>query len=233
MTPHILTPYRLAASFLILTAVACAQLELPEISNAVRVAPRCEGTAESSHLPAAMFRSLPNLQSAGFEWTRGPSEILEAMHEPALSCGVQADSYRILWLHSFSNWPTTRSAWPPTVVRASRNNGRWKLIAVQLAGSVNREVVLRRERVLSEVESEEILGAVSRFMLWSRQDFARNRDALDGAMWVVEGRLGRTYHPAILINSDREAIDKLAGAFLRMAGIDPRMLHEGVDVSGN
>jgi hypothetical protein len=232
MIPRILTRYGLAAGFLILTAVACVEPDLPEISNAVQVTPRCEDTAEGSYLPAEMFRLLPKLPSPSGDWTRGPSQILEAMHEPQLSCGVHPDSYRVLWLHSFSNWPPTRSAWPPTVVRASQSNGRWTLTAVQLAGSVNQEEVLRRERLLSQAESQEMSVAVGRFNLWTRQDFSWNRDANDGAMWVVEGRRGRTYHPAILINSDSEAIDRLAGVFLRMAGIDPRMLHEGVDVSG-
>src|SRR4051812_30875504 len=143
-----------AVGLFMIAAAACSSPEPPKVSNAVRVAPQCEGTTASRYFPAGMVRWFPKSQSAD-DWTRGPSEILDAMHEPSLSCGVEPQSYRILWGHSFSGWPPTVSKWPPTMVRISQSDDTWMVTAVQLAGSVNRKEVLRHERRISGAESEE------------------------------------------------------------------------------
>src|SRR5258707_910319 len=120
------------AALLLVAGVACSQPELPEVWNGVRAADQCEGGPESHYFPADIFHALPKSQPGDrWSWTRGPSLILDAMHEPPLSCGAQPDSYRFLWIHSFSNWP-------PTMVRVSQNGEAWEVTAVQLAGSVNR-----------------------------------------------------------------------------------------------
>ena len=80
------------------------------------------------------------------------------MREPPLSCGVQLESYRILWIQSFSESPPNAiSKWPPTMVRISKSNAAWVVTGVQLAGSVNRKEIERRERTLIEAESLEML----------------------------------------------------------------------------
>jgi hypothetical protein len=202
----------------ILTGLACSEPELPEISNAMQVMTLCAGEAENRYFPGGMFRSVPANLPVG--WAHEPAQILEAMHEPPLSCGAEADSYRILWVHSFSRWP-------PTMVRMRRRGDTWDMTAVQLAGLVDRKVVARHERALSDGESREMLAAVSGFGLWNRNDFAWDRDVDDGAMWIIEGRRGTGYHPVVLINADRKAVQKLAVVFFQTAGINPIVLTEG------
>jgi hypothetical protein len=206
-----------------LAGAACSPPELPEVWDAVRIAPHCEGSPKDRHFPAEIFRWLPERHPT-IDWTQGPSQILDAMREPLLSCGVGSESYRILWLHSFSSWPPTISRYPPTMVRMSRRDSTWLVTAVQLASSVNRKEVMRHERTLSESESQEALAAVSAFGLWKRKDFAWNSDVDDGEMWVVEGRRGTGYHPVLLGNAEREAVHQLAIIFLKMAGIKPSLL---------
>ena len=149
------------------------------------------------------------------------------MHEPSLSCGAEPDSYRILWVHSFSSWPPKGSKWPPTMVRISKSSVAWVVTAVQLAGSVNRKETARHERALTEDESREMLAVVSGFGLWNRRDFAQVDGVMDGALWVVEGRRGTGYHPVFLVNADEGAIRKLALVFLNMARIKTSMLSGG------
>jgi hypothetical protein len=225
MSGHTRALCRLSAVVLLTVVLdACSSPELPDVWNAVAVAAQCEGSGESRYFPADMFRWLPKGTPAS-EWTRGPSQMLEAMREPSLACGAAPESYRILWIHSFSSWPPTVSKWPPTMIRMSRSSDGWSVTAAQLAGSVNRKEVMRYTRTLSNEESREMLAAVSEFGLWNRKDFAINVGVDDGEMWVVEGRRGTGYHPALLVNADREAIRKLAIVFLEMAGIKASLLN--------
>lgn len=153
-----------------------------------------------------------------------PSLVLDAMHEPPLSCGVVADSYRVLWLSGFNTSPGRGNPNPPTMVRMVRTSTAWTVVGVQLASAANREETVRRQRTLSDDEAREMLIAVSGFGIWNRPDFAWNPDVNDGALWLIEGRRGSDYHPAVLANSDVASVRRLADVFLRMAGIDP---HQG------
>jgi hypothetical protein len=218
----------LAASLVILAAVACAPPQLPEVSNGVPVAAECGGSIESRFFPGERLRWFPKQPIPVADWTRGAAEILEVMREPPLSCGAQPDSYRILWLHSFSSWPPTGvSKFPPTMVRVSFVDDAWTLTAVQLAGSVNRKETMRSGRRLTEEEALYVLATVNGFGLWNRKDFAWDTGVMDGALWVVEGRRGRGYHPAFLANVDEKATGKLAAVFFNLAGIDSIVLTGG------
>ena len=116
------------------------------------------------------------------------------------------------------------------MVRMSQDRNIWTSTVVQLASLVNRREVLRRTRVLSASESREMLQAVSAFGPWDRKDFSHDVNAVDGASWLVEARRGTRYHPMILINADREAIDRLATVFWQISRLDPHMLHEGTAI---
>ena len=212
----------LATALLTVWSIACSPLVMPEVSNAVPVASKCESSSESRYFPAE-FRWLPTGQSA-LTWTRGPSTILEAMQEPPLSCGDAPESYRILWLHSFSSSPPTIGRYPPTMVRMSWNNGRYSVTAVQLASFLNRKELVRRERLLSGEEDYAIFLALKRFEFWTRRDFTPEPGANDGELWVVEGRRDKGYHRVFLPNVDREACRALAVVFLKTAGLDPKLL---------
>ena len=201
------------STFLVGLLIACSSQELPDIENAARVSPRCEGKAEDRYFHPENFRALPFNQ---FVWPQQMGRMLDAMREPALSCGDEPDSYRILWLHSFPNWGSA-------MVRVSRRTDSWWMTAVQFGNSLKHDEVLRRERLLSDAESAEMLAAINRFGLWSRQDFAWNRDVLDGGSWMIEGRRGALYHPVFLVNADEDQARRLAFTFWNFAGIKTKL----------
>jgi hypothetical protein len=144
-----------------------------------------------------------------------PARVLAAMHEPSLSCGVQPDSYRVLWFTAFSDVP-------PPMVRISRIDDRWVATAVRLSGWDGRDLreIDRHERVLTEDESRQMLHAVDAFGLWNRQDTLNlpNRIVLDGVTSVVEGRRGRTYHSAFLTVDD-DADGRFVRLLLKLSGM--------------
>jgi hypothetical protein len=143
------------------------------------------------------------------------------MREPPLACGTQPESYRLLWMHSFSETPRDGvSHYPPTMVRFSKMPDGWRATAVRLAGSINRQEIYRHERMLTPDDGQELLRAIDTFGLWSRHDFAFDARVFDGANWLIEGRRGTAYHPVVLWNADRAAVQRLARVFARLAGID-------------
>jgi hypothetical protein len=222
--------WRCSAVLVALSIAACSSSELPEVSAgnlAIRVEPDCRA-ARNAHLTSAMFEFLPS--SFGARAVSTASQVLASMEEPILWCGTLPDGYRLLWMHSFSGHPPTRSRWPPTMVRMSQERGVWTSTVVQLASLINQRDVIRRTRTLSGAESREMLLAVSAFGPWTRKDFAQDVSVLDGATWLVEARLTNRYHPIILVNAAREEIDRLAAVFWRLGGLDAQMLHEGIDV---
>ena len=75
-----------------------------------------------------------------------------------------------------------------------------------------------------------MLQAVNAFGPWRRPDFSQDVNVSDGAMWILEARRDARYHPSMLLNAEREAIDRLASVFWRLGGLDPRMLHEGIEI---
>ena len=107
-------------------------------------------------------------------------------------------------------------------------NAGWVVTAVQLAGSVNRKEIARRERTLTDDESREMLAAVNEFGLWNRRDFVQDTGmVMDGALWIVECRRGTGYHPVFLGNADVKAMHELALVFFELAGIKPSVLSGG------
>jgi hypothetical protein len=211
---------RFAISLVVLVGAACTVPEPPEVSNAVRVVDHCD--PNGSYLSKATFRWFPSTLSFN-DWVEACGRILGAMRESPLWCGSHPDTYRILWLHSFSSWPATRSRYPPTMVRVSRRDSVWIATAVQLASSANLVEITRLERRLSDTDSSEMLAAVREFGLWTRKDFART-EAFDGEGWVIEGRRGAGYYPIIRANAESEAVEQLARVFWRLGGLEPDLL---------
>jgi len=213
---------KIPVALLFCLVAACAPAALPEVSRARKVAPQCEGAAENRYFGAAELQLPPNRSKV--ETTAPVSKTLDAMREPSLSCGAGSNSYRVVWIHSFSDFPPKVSRYPPTAVRISEKNGTWTVTGVQLASIANRTELARNERTLAESESREVLDAVAEFGLSRRKDYAET-DAYDGEVWIVEARHDDGYQAAFLANSDREACRKLARAFLKAAGINPTVLN--------
>ena len=101
------------AGFAVAVALTAActnrDLQLPEPAIAAHASPSCDQATPTPayYFPGAAFRWL-SLHIEGT--TEKPAQILEAMREPALSCGVQPESYRLVWIPALSGWMTDGGA---------------------------------------------------------------------------------------------------------------------------
>jgi hypothetical protein len=85
---------------------------------------------------------------------------MASMSEPQLACGPVVESYRFVWIHSFSNWQ-------PTALRISEGE-RWMIVAVRLAERRRPKVSERREERSEDEDSRQALDAFTRFGLWQK-----------------------------------------------------------------
>src|SRR5215471_8568882 len=160
------------AGFAVAVALTAActnrDLQLPEPAIAAHASPSCDQATPTPayYFPGAAFRWLsPHIEGT----TEKPAQILEAMREPALSCGVQPESYRLVWIPALSGWMTDGGGYNgPTAIRFNRAPDAWRATAVRLAGSINRQEIYRHERVLTPEDGQELLREVDAFGLWSK-----------------------------------------------------------------
>src|SRR5262252_3990042 len=121
------------AGFAVAVALTAActsrDLPLPDPAIAVHASASCGQTAPAYYFPEAAFRWLrPNIQGT----TEKPAQILEAMREPSLSCGVQPESYRLVWIPALSGWMTDGGGYNgPTAIRFNRAPDAWRATAVR------------------------------------------------------------------------------------------------------
>src|SRR5262249_29408612 len=129
---------RFAAVLIAVSSLGCKESigPLPEPALAIHAVAVCEGTPESRYFPESAVRWLRREASGGPAAIA--ARILEAMREPSFACSDVPESYRVLWLHSFSSWPHDRSEFPPTMMRMSKGPQGWTATAVRLASSFNR-----------------------------------------------------------------------------------------------
>jgi hypothetical protein len=201
----------------IMALTGCDRPGRPELMFAMRVRPQCPTRGENAFYPDGAFdRGIQSASGIRFTAELG-SRILAAMHEPPLSCGPLGESYRFLWIHSFS----ASSRYPPTIVRITRAGDGWMARAVRSVNAVDLREAERREVRLTDEESQQLLASVADFGVWRRSAFAYNPDVSDGESWIVEARRGTAYHVVALINVDRAAVRKLPLSFLKAAGMAP------------
>lgn len=158
---------RMLSLVALLSSIGCDRPGAPEPALAMRISPQCPTAGKPTFYPDGTFDSrrfgtaIQNTVASG-------SRMLEGMRELPLSCGSMAESYRFLWVHSFSS----SSAWAPTMVRVTRSGAGWIAIAVRLTNAVDRKEADRREVKLTDEGSREVLAALAEFNLWQRPDFA-------------------------------------------------------------
>jgi hypothetical protein len=206
----------LAASQTITGCVQSTSAAFPEPALAVHATAKCDGALEPRYFPEAALRSMP---ADAYRFVKLPALLLEAMHEPSFACGSVPESYRVLWMHSFSSWPRPVSNHPPTMIRVSNDGHGWTATAVRLAGSLNRTEIERRSRPLNVREVQQMREALEEFRFWVRADYDDTPGPNDGAMWIVEGRRGTAYHP--VVNPDGAGVQKLMLSLVRLAGTRP------------
>ena len=116
------------------------------------------------------------------------SDELRKMLEPSLSCGdVPGNSFRFTWLRSFH---------PQVAVRVFVGSKSPELVAIQMSGSggyAPAAAVDQPHRVLSSREWDDLNNALAQTDFWNLPAW-RGRGGIDGAQWIVEGRVGSQYH---------------------------------------
>ena len=97
------------------------------------------------------------------------------------------ETYRFLWLRTFHH---------PIVIRIVCVEKGCEIVARRAAGTGGYEpgaVVERKVRKLSEGDVARLRELLTRARFWRPQP-PNDRIGLDGAMWVLEGRRGQSYH---------------------------------------
>lgn len=107
MTTPVAPSARLCAAVAVcLVTSACRQASLPEPRFSVRAADTCPADDGERFFPPTSFASARQPASAP-QLRAYASLVLARLGEPSLSCDAIDESYRLLWLHSFSNLPRT------------------------------------------------------------------------------------------------------------------------------
>jgi hypothetical protein len=139
------------------------------------------------------------------------SDELRKMLEPSLSCGdVPGDTFRFTWLRSFH---------PQVAVRVFAGPEFAELIAIQMSGSggyAPAAAVDQPHRVLSSREWDDLNNAVAQTDFWNLPSW-RGRGGIDGAQWIVEGRVGSQYHVVNRWTPDPGNFRDLGLLFLKLA----------------
>lgn len=117
------------------------------------------------------------------------STPLAALEEPSLraSPAPSDEAYRFLFLPSFHQ---------ELAVRVERTGATWRIVAKEIGGDGRREPVFVQTEIQRELKQDEWvrlrhLVKEAGFFDLPSQDTSRG---LDGAEWILEGRVGDRYH---------------------------------------
>jgi hypothetical protein len=120
------------------------------------------------------------------------SDHLKAMGEPSLSCGRSpdhADSYRFLWLRTFSH---------PVTVRVDQTTDGAKVTWVELSGAGGYEpgvVYTRVEKQITLDQWQQLVSALDSIDFWNMPtNPLRPVHGFDGQRWILEGSQAGRYH---------------------------------------
>jgi hypothetical protein len=184
--------------------------------------PRCADRSHLAHFfpPGTSLGSAepawlqPNRTNENEEFLRGwYSRILLTMNEPSLSCGgSSSQQYRFLMVPSWGR---------PTAVRVAISGSAATIDVVALSVANNREVgpiAVAKERALSSQETASLLDILEQAHFWSTAT-RDERLGTDGSRWVVEGRLGATYHVVDRWSPDQGPFHRLCSTFAHLGGV--------------
>lgn len=186
-----------------------------------------------SEQPAPSGSYFPPSQSQSFVACRPPSgqdvdrfnlkmlpwteENLRAAREPSLyrqsvqpSAGDPASSYRFTWLRSFH---------PPMTVRIDESGGKLVLTAKRLSGDgghrSNKRIGRMVRRELTRAESEKVRSLLNA----ARTVRSECEMYFDGAEWVAETRIGKSYHYAIQQSPETGPVREFGLYLLGLTGL--------------
>ena len=136
---------------------------------------------------------------------------LRKMLEPSLSCGdARGDTFRFTWLRSFH---------PPVAVRVFAGPKSAELVAIQMSGSggyAPAAAVEQPHRALLPSEWKDLNDALARSDFWNLPS-SRDQGGIDGAQWIVEGRVGSQYHVVDRWTPESGTFRDLGLLFLKLA----------------
>ena len=184
---------------------------------------RAQCSAQSDNDYYFPVRTFSTAEGSGSELNYEYGGYLARVGEPSLSCGPGPDeAYRLVWTHAFRP--------DPVVIRISRTAEKYSVIAYRLeAGAYANtaiKIVTHTEKLLGSEQWHTLTAAVEQanffFMpVWHIRT-ASDPYVLDGDNWVLEGRVGSSYH-AILrgtLEERRVAFNHLCRLFFQFVGFD-------------
>jgi hypothetical protein len=143
------------------------------------------------------------------------SRHLRAMSEPSLSCREPpGEEYRFLWLRTWGR---------PIAVRVAGSTKSANIVAVELdgAGGYQPGTTSRRiERKLTDGEWTEVKDRLKTIDFWNAPIQIPDI-VIDGAQWVLEGRMGAQYHVVDRASPKTGAYREFCLSLLKMAGLLP------------
>jgi hypothetical protein len=164
---------------------------------------------EPRHFPAgALDPASPHSDSARNTWY---SHQLQAMDEPVLGPAQKGSTYRFTWLRTFHH---------PVAVRISADEGRVKLVAVELdgAGGYRPGKVLRRKAIeLSRTQFHDLEALIRSKDFWDLPAHEET-NGLDGSEWIIEGVSGGNYHVVDRWSPDTGPVREIGEQMLLLTG---------------
>lgn len=140
------------------------------------------------------------------------SRHLRRMAEPSLSCGeALVDVFRFTWLRTFHQ---------PITIRVSATRNSAKLAATRLSGAGGYEpgaIVEQPHRELSPDEWRSLQDALAKAEFWALPSWRREDAGMDGARWIVEGRVSTRYHVVDRWTPDSGSFQDLGLLFIKLS----------------
>lgn len=192
---------------------ACGPPRLPEPSAAQRVREQCDRPwTDDFYFPREAIEPKNELIDDTERQTY--SRFLKAFNAPSLSCGddTSTEAYRFLWMPSYR---------PAAVIFVRRVAGEWRAEAVEFEHPRTNKpwtVARRFEKSLNDENVAELRSSLARAKFWIIPPW-ENSLADDGAMWVIEGRLGSGYRVVNRPNPTDPSFKEAGRSFFRLAGL--------------
>jgi hypothetical protein len=194
----------IATAVLAATVANCSQVDRAPLLREVRA--HCGSASESDYFyPKGAFSS----DDAEERY----SKILRSINEPSLSCGQSDEAYRLVWIHVFQA--------NPTIVRIQRSDSNVTLVAYQLRGSEELEVVKHTERQLTVSDWQKLASLIQESEFWSPLPSPVQKPALlDPDTVFIEGRNAGNYNVLLPSSSARDsALNRLTRQCLVLAAL--------------
>jgi hypothetical protein len=192
--------------------LACTSADAPEPSAAQHVREQCVSPfSEDFYFAPEAINPQNELIDSRRRYAY--SRFLKSLEAPSLSCGQGiTEAYRFLWMPSYA---------PAVVVLVRGIHREWYLEAAEFKHPRTHQqwtVANRVERGLMDNQVRSLLVGLARAQFWTVPTW-KDSPAMDGAMWVIEGRVRDGYRVVSRPNPEDAFFKEAGRAFFTLAGI--------------